>query len=143
VHQMRLVVAVDDYDSAVGFYRDELGLVAEENYDGENGARVMILGAGRATLELSNRPQIDLIDTVEVGRTGVSGKYRLAFEVDDSASVTKRLTAAGAELIAPPTVTPWRSLNARMQGPADVQLTIFTELGADESRSDHDSTDSP
>jgi catechol 2,3-dioxygenase-like lactoylglutathione lyase family enzyme len=100
VHQMRLVVAVDDYDSAVRFYRDELGLVAEENYDGDNGAQVMILGAGRATLELSNKPQIDLIDTVEVGRTGVSEKYRLAFEVDDSASVTQRLTAAGAELIA-------------------------------------------
>jgi queuosine precursor transporter len=131
VRQMRLVLAVDDYESAVHFYRDELGLVAEETYDGENGAQVMILGAGRATLELSNRPQVDLIDNVEVGRTGVSGKYRLAFEVDDSASVTDKLTAAGAELIAPPTVTPWRSLNARLQGPGDVQLTIFTELGAE------------
>ena len=130
VRQMRLVVAVDDYDSAVHFYRDELGLVSEETHNGENGAQVMILGAGRATLELSNRPQIDLIDTVEVGRIGVSGKYRIAFEVDDSAGVTKRLTDAGAEVIAPPTVTPWRSLNARLQGPADVQLTIFTELAA-------------
>jgi catechol 2,3-dioxygenase-like lactoylglutathione lyase family enzyme len=142
VRQMRLVVAVDDYDSAVRFYRDELGLVAEENYDGANGAQVMILGAGRATLELSNRPQIELIDTVEVGRTGVSGKYRLAFEVDDSVGVTTRLTAAGADLIAPPTVTPWHSLNARLHGPAGVQLTIFTELGAAESRSDHDNIDS-
>jgi queuosine precursor transporter len=130
VRQLRIVVAVEDYDTAVRFYRDELGLVVEETYDGEKGAQVMILGAGRATLELSNRPQVDLIDKVEVGRTGVSGKYRLAFEVDDSASVTNRLTAAGAELIAPPTVTPWRSLNARLQGPADVQLTIFTELDA-------------
>jgi len=130
VRQMRLVVAVADYDEAVRFYRDELGLVLEETYDAENGARVMILGAGRATLELSNRPQIDLIDTVEVGRTGVSGKYRVAFEVDDSASVTERLTSAGAKLIAPPTETPWRSLNARLLGPADVQLTIFTELPA-------------
>ena len=141
VRQMRIVVAVDDYDTAVRFYRDELGLVVEETYDGENEAKVMILGAGRATLELSNRPQVDLIDKVEVGRTGVSGKYRLAFEVDDSASVTDKLTAAGAELIAPPTLTPWRSLNARLQGPADVQLTIFTELGAKEkSGSDHDDT---
>jgi catechol 2,3-dioxygenase-like lactoylglutathione lyase family enzyme len=129
VRQMRLVVAVDDYDTAVRFYRDELGLVLEETYEGENGARVMILGAGRATFELSNKPQIDLIDTVEVGRTGVSGKYRVAFEVDDSAAVTDRLTAAGAELIAPPVVTPWNSLNARLQGPAEVQLTVFTEPG--------------
>jgi queuosine precursor transporter len=127
VQQLRVVVAVDDYESAVRFYRDDLGLSLEETYDGENGAKVMILGAGRATLELSNRAQIDLIDSVEVGRTGVSGKYRLAFEVADSAGVTNRLVSAGAELIAPPTVTPWRSLNARLQGPGDVQLTIFTE----------------
>jgi queuosine precursor transporter len=129
VNQMRLVIAVDDYDAAVRFYRDELGLVLEETYDGANGAQVMILGAGRATLELSNRPQIDLIDTVEVGRTGVSGKYRVAFEVADSESVTNRLVSAGAQLIAPPAITPWRSLNARLQGPGEVQLTIFTELG--------------
>lgn len=129
---MRLVVAVENYDAAVRFYRDELGLVQQETYDGKNGAQVMILGAGRATLELSNRPQIDLIDTVEVGRTAVSGKYRVAFEVDDSAGVTDRLTAAGAQLIAPPIVTPWNSRNARLLGPADVQLTIFTELATTE-----------
>ena len=71
----------------------------------------------------------------------MSGKYRLAFEVDDSTSLTNKLTAAGAELIAAPTVTPWRSLNARLRGPADVQLTIFTELSATEnSESDHDDT---
>jgi uncharacterized integral membrane protein (TIGR00697 family) len=141
VRQLRLVVAVEDYQAAVRFYRDELGLVAEKTYVGAHGEQVMILGAGRATLELCNRPQIDLIDTVEVGRTGVSGKYRLAFEVDDSTSLTNKLTAAGAELIAAPTVTPWRSLNARLRGPADVQLTIFTELSATEnSESDHDDT---
>jgi lactoylglutathione lyase len=84
-----------------------------------------------------------LIDTVEVGRTGVSGKYRVAFEVDDSTTVTNRLTAAGAELIAPPTTTPWRSLNSRLHGSADVQLTIFTELAAEKSRSDHDNTNAP
>ena len=72
----------------------------------------------------------------------MSGKYRLAFEVDDSASVTNRLVSAGAELIAPPTVTPWRSLNARLQGPGDVQLTIFTEQGATgDAGSDHGNTD--
>jgi queuosine precursor transporter len=130
VRQLRVVLAVEDYQAAVRFYRDELGLVVEETYDGANGTQVMIFGAGRATLELCNRQQVDLIDTVEVGRTGVGGKYRLAFEVDDSTSVTNRLTAAGAELIAAPTQTPWRSLNSRLRGPADVQLTIFTELGA-------------
>jgi queuosine precursor transporter len=129
VHQLRLVVAVPDYDEAVQFYRDELGLAQAEQYDADGGARVMILDAGRATLELSNPPQIDYIETVETGRTGVSPHYRVAFEVDDCAATTARLTAAGAELIAQPTRTPWNSLNSRLQGPADVQLTLFTELG--------------
>jgi uncharacterized integral membrane protein (TIGR00697 family) len=128
VRQLRLVVAVTDYDEAVRFYRDELGLAEEEQYDAEGGARVMILNAGRATLELSNPAQIEYIDTVETGRTGVSPHYRVAFEVDDCAAATARLIAAGAELIAPPTRTPWNSLNARLRGRADVQLTIFTEL---------------
>jgi uncharacterized integral membrane protein (TIGR00697 family) len=133
VHQLRLVVAVPDYDEAVRFYRDELGLAQQEQYDADGGARVIILDAGRATLELSNPAQIDYIDTVETGRTGVSPHYRVAFEVDDCAADTSRLTAAGAGLIAPPTRTPWNSLNARLRGPADVQLTLFTELGAPEA----------
>ena len=127
VRQLRLVVAADDYDHAVRFYRDDLGLVVEETYASEGGAQVTILDAGRATLELSNPAQVDLIDTAEVGRTGVSGQFRVAFEVDDAAAVTNRLTAAGAELIAPPTITPWKSLNSRLTGPGNIQLTVFTE----------------
>ncbi len=133
VRQLRLVVAVPDYDEAVRFYRDQLGLAQEEQYDADRGARVMILNAGRATLELSNPPQIDYIDTVETGRTGVSPHYRVALEVDDCTTATSRLTAAGAELIAPPTRTPWNSLNSRLRGPADVQLTLFTELDEDKT----------
>lgn len=128
VKQLRLVVRAPDYAAAVRFYRDVLGLAEEASYDGAGGAQVVILDAGRATLELSNPAQVDLVDTVEVGRTGVSGAYRVAFEVDDAAAVTDRLTAAGAELIAPPTLTPWKSQNARLTGPAGVQLSIFTEL---------------
>ena len=35
------------------------------------------------------------------------------------------LTAAGAELLAPPTPTPWGSRNARFEGAAGLQLTLF------------------
>ena len=39
-----------------------------------------------------------------------------------------RLMDAGAELIAPPTETPWRSLNSRLEAPAGLQITLFEEL---------------
>ena len=128
VRQLRLVVRTEDYDRAVSFYRDDLGLPVEEHYAGEGGAEVTILGAGRATLELSNPAQVDLIDRVEVGRTGVAPTVRVCFEVDDAAEGTARLAAAGAEVLAQPTETPWRSLNSRLNAPAGLQLTIFEEL---------------
>jgi len=37
--------------------------------------------------------------------------------------------AGGAEQIAPPTRTPWDSVNARLHTPAGIQLTLFQELG--------------
>ena len=90
--------------------------------------RVTILEAGRATLELTDPPHAAYIDEVEVGRR-VAGHIRVAFEVEDSESATAALAAAGATVIATPTRTPWNSLNARLEGPAGLQLTLFTELG--------------
>ena len=125
--QLRLVVEAEDYDEAVRFYRDVLGLEEEEAYEGEGDARVMILGAGRATLELANPAQKRMIDDVEVGRP-VAPHIRVAFEVADGAGMTDRLVDAGGELIASPRETPWRSLNSRLGAPAGLQITLFEEL---------------
>ena len=92
---------------------------------GERG-RVTILDAGRATLELLDEEHAAFVDEVEVGRR-VAGHVRLAFEVVDAAALTRELEAAGAEVVAPPTRTPWESLNARLEGPAGLQLTLFQE----------------
>jgi predicted enzyme related to lactoylglutathione lyase len=127
VLQMRLVVEADDYEEAVRFYRDVLGLTEELSVSGPGGALVTILDAGRATLELANPAQKRYIDDVEVGRQ-VAPRMRVAFEVADAADGVRRLVDAGAELIAAPTETPWRSLNARLAGPAGLQLTLFQEL---------------
>jgi predicted enzyme related to lactoylglutathione lyase len=126
VKELRLVVTVDDYDAAVAFYRDALGLPERESYT-TGDAQVMILEAGRATLELANAAQAEYIDEVEVGRR-VAGKFRVALEVADSAETTTRLADAGADVIAEPTRTPWNSLNARLETPGGIQLTLFTEL---------------
>jgi predicted enzyme related to lactoylglutathione lyase len=127
VLHMRLVVEAPDYAEAVRFYRDVLGLPEELAVSGPDGAEVTILRAGRATLELANPAQKRYIDEVEVGRQ-VAPRMRVAFEVRDSSSATTRLVDGGAELIAAPVETPWRSLNARLSAPAGLQLTLFQEL---------------
>lgn len=133
VAQLRLVVEAQDFDAALVFYRDVLGLPERVAFEGEDDARVAILDAGRATLELSNPAQVRMIDAVEAeGRP--SAHIRVAFEVDDTAEVTDDLVNAGAELIAKPRETPWRSVNSRLHAAADLELTLFQELDTVDQR---------
>jgi L-amino acid N-acyltransferase YncA len=121
---LRVVVATEEYDVAVGFYRDALGMREQAAFAGPGGAEVTILDAGRATLEIANPAQRVYIDEVEVGRE-VAPRIRLAFEVDDVAGVTRALLAAGATEVAAPRPTPFGSVNARLEAPAELQITLF------------------
>jgi len=124
VRGLRVVVAAEEYDVAVGFYRDALGMREQAAFAGPGGAEVTILDAGRATLEIANPAQRAYIDEVEVGRE-VAPRIRLAFEVDDVAGVTRALLAAGATEVAAPRPTPFGSVNARLEAPAELQITLF------------------
>ena len=126
VHELRLVVTAKDYEKALQFYRDVLGLKELAAFESEGG-HVTILEAGKATLELVDSRHAEFIDEVEVGQR-VAGHIRVAFKVDDSSGVTQILQAAGARVLAEARRTPWNSLNARLEGPAGLQLTLFTEL---------------
>ncbi len=126
MRQLRVVVEAQDYEQAVRFYRDVLGMTEEAAFAEGEDDRVAILEAGRATLEIASPRHKELIDEVEAdGRP--SPRIRLAFEVDDSAAATEELAAAGAEIVAEPVMTPWRSLNSRLDAPADLQITLFQE----------------
>jgi predicted enzyme related to lactoylglutathione lyase len=131
VRQLRLVLETSDLDAAVAFYRDVLGLPERESFDGPDGAKVVILDVPTATLELANTAQVGFIDEVEVGSSAAHASpltVRVAFEVSDAAAVSARLESAGTEVVAPPVETPWRSLNARFEGPDGMPLTVFQEL---------------
>jgi methylmalonyl-CoA/ethylmalonyl-CoA epimerase len=124
VSEMRVVLTVEDFDGAVAFYRDALGLEELADWTSADG-RVVVLSAGRATLELFDRAQAAYVDALEVGRP-VSGPVRLAFEVHGSDEVARRLVEAGAEAEGPPVDTPWGDRNARVRAPTGMQLTLFT-----------------
>ena len=128
VHELRLVLTVDDFDAALAFYRDALGMDEREAWEGEGGGRIAILDAGRATLEIVDEAQARAIDEIEVGRR-VSGPVRVALEVADSGAAGERLAAAGAELLAGPIVTPWGDRNVRARTPDGLQLTLFSAAG--------------
>lgn len=129
-HQLRTVLNLRDDDEltrTLRWFRDVLGMREQAAFSGPDGARVVILDAGRATLELANPAQSRFIDEVETDGV-TSTPVRLAIEVDDAAAATAALAAAGATVLAEPVRTPWESLNARLVATDDTQLTLFTEL---------------
>ena len=123
--ELRVVITVPDHDEAVRLYRDVLGLREQASFTDANGGRATILASGRATLEVGDEAHAEAIDVLEVGRR-VATPVRLAFEVVDAADMTTRLLDAGAATIAPPTPTPWGSLNARVVTAGGQQLTLYS-----------------
>jgi lactoylglutathione lyase len=123
--EMRVVLTVPDFEEAVAFYRDALEFEQIADWSGEDG-RVILLEAGKATIELFDERQAENVDRIEAERR-VSGPVRLAFEVTDLDSATERLVAAGAESMAEPVVPPWGGRNARLRTPDGLQLTLFSE----------------
>ena len=122
---LRIALTVADFDEAVAFYRDALGLEQLADWSGEDG-RVILLDAGRAELELFDERQAESVDRIEAGRR-VSGTVRLALEVNDLDRTVQRLVAAGATAEAEPVAPPWGGRNARLRAPDGMQLTLFNE----------------
>src|SRR2546421_8898789 len=104
VTELRVTLTVEDFDQALAFYRDALGLEQVADWTSGSG-RVVALDAGRATLELFDQAQAESVDAIEAGRR-VSGTIRFAVKVADSEDMARRLVAAGAAAVAPPGLTP-------------------------------------
>jgi lactoylglutathione lyase len=126
VRELRVALTVNDFDAAVAFYRDTLGLEEVLSWDSSHG-RGLTLTAGRATLELLSSGEAEYVDQIEVGQR-VGAQIRLAAEVDDSEAVAGDLQKAGAEMLAPPRTTPWSHRSVRLSTPEGLQLTLFTPI---------------
>ena len=127
VHELRVAVTTPDHEAAVAFYRDVVGMPELADWTSSDG-KVVGLDGGRATLELIDEAQASYVDANEVGRR-VAGPIRLAFEVDDSASLAERMRTNGAVLLGKgPVDTPWGDRNVRLSAPGDLQLTLFSKI---------------
>jgi lactoylglutathione lyase len=123
VHEFRVALTVEDFESVTRFYRDGLGLDPEEIWTHE-GSRGQMFLAGRATLEIFEPGYAEHVDELEVGRK-VSGQIRFAFEVPDIQKALANAVEFGASLVAEPKMTPWGDLNARILSPEGLQITLY------------------
>lgn len=120
--EFRVALTVQDFDRMIAFYRDGLGLEPGDLWT-DNG-QGQIFGAGRATLEVLDTTHAASVDRIEVGQQ-VTGQIRFAFEVPDVTDALERALKYGATLVHEPVLTPWNHLNARVQSPDGLQITLF------------------
>ena len=106
VREMRLVVTTDDYEEAVRFYRDVLGLPERASFSSPDG-HVVILEAGRARSRspTPGRPSSSTRSRSAGASRATSGSPSRSTILGDAAI----LAAGGAKVIAEATRTPWET----------------------------------
>ena len=134
VQGLRVVLTVSDFERAARFYRDGLGLSVVDQWL-EPESKGILLGAGKATLELVDEGQAAEVDQIEVGKR-TAGQVRLAFTVKPVEAVVDTLQQRGAGLVGGPVDTPWGHRNVRLQAPRGIQegiqLTLSEVVGEPE-----------
>ena len=127
VLELRVAVTTSDYQRLVKFYCDGLGIEPAAIWNNGDG-QALVLDMGKATLEIFDEPQAELIDQLEAGKR-ISGQIRFALQVPDLQAAVDRLIANGATLVHPPVMTPWGDYNVRLQDPDGMQITLFQPKG--------------
>ena len=122
ITELRIALTVDDYEKAVVFYRDGLGLEPGDIWSGSG--RAQVFTGGKAMLEIFDKDYAEYVDEMEVGAR-LSGPLRFAIQVPDIKAAVERAIAHGGKLIHEAVKTPWKDLNARIQAPDGMQITLF------------------
>jgi catechol 2,3-dioxygenase-like lactoylglutathione lyase family enzyme len=126
-HELRFAFTFEDYDEALGLFRDFFGLDVLETFD-HQGGRGVIMGVPHATLELFDAEHTRMVDVIEAGRP-MGKKARIAVRIDDIADAGAALEAHGLEPIAGVVDTPWGDRNRRFGLADGFQLTLFEASG--------------
>jgi predicted enzyme related to lactoylglutathione lyase len=123
VLHLRIALTTRDYASLVDFFCGGLDVQPTESWTHDGGQGVL-LEMGQGSLEVFDEAYTRYVDELEVGRA-VGGAVRLALQVPDVAAAVERFAQHGGKLIHPPVLTPWGDLNARIESPDGLQVTLF------------------
>ena len=124
VRETRVALTVADFDGALAFYRDGLGLPTVADWTTGETGRGVVLDAGRATIELLDEADAAYTDAVEAGGR-VAGPVRLALEVASVERMAARLRSRGASAPREPVHTSWGNLTQRLRAPDGMQLSLY------------------
>ena len=113
-HFASLAEIVEDFEAAVRFYKDTLGLEVEVHHDGY--ADVTLQGVlhfgiwSRAEAAKATYGSADAAERVPLG-------FTVGFEVDEVCAAEKRLVDAGIDVVQPTKTEPWGQVTSRFLTP--------------------------
>ncbi len=123
VFELRVALTTQDYERLAKFYCEGLGLEPSAIWNNNQG-KALVIDMGKATLELFDEAQAEIIDQIEAEQR-ISGQIRFALQVPDLKAAMERLLDYGATLVHAPVITPWGDYNVRLQDPDGMQITLF------------------
>lgn len=127
--ELRVAITAQEFEQLVTFYRDGLGLDAGDMW--QNNGQGQLFHAGQAVLEILDSEHSAFVDQIEVGESVTGGQVRFAFRVPDLQRAIENAVKYGATLVHEPMLTPWNDLNARIQAPDGLQITLFQVTHSD------------
>ncbi len=116
--EFRFLYTARDYEAAVAFYTETLGLPVVTSWD-DDGRGTIVAATEGGEIEIFAGD-----DSTEPPR-GVA----LAWEVDDVDATHRVLSERGVEFVTPPTDRPWGHRNATLVAPDGLTITLFTATG--------------
>lgn len=122
IKEFRIALTVTDWEKSIQFFKEGLGLQPEEFWNDKGRGQLFLVGNG--ALEVFDPDYAAFVDDVEVG-SRVSEKIRFAFEVTDLRETLQNALKNGATMVHEPVSTPWKDLNARIESPDGVQITLY------------------
>lgn len=122
--QLRVALTTREHKAMISFVKDNFRVNPSEVWESPNGGCGTLFDMGKASLEIFDDLYSAYIDEMEVGER-VSGDVRLALEVTDIHDILRRILENGNKLVHGPLETPWGDINARIEAPNGLQVTLF------------------
>ncbi len=121
--EFRFMFTARDYAKSVAFYRDDLALPLDHDWDYGPSDRGSVFAAGGGKVEIFGAAD-DAPYTAPVG-------IGMLIEVDDADAWHRRAVERGLTVVQPPTSFPWGHRVLRLMDPDGIVVSLFSFIPAD------------
>lgn len=118
--QFRFMFTARDYEAAVAFYRDGVGLPVDHSWDYSPSDRGTVFQAGPAIIEVFGAaPDVDYVKPQGMG---------ILLQVDDADRWYQTVQERGLPVLQAPTSYPWGQRVLRLTDPDGIVVSFFSPV---------------